>query len=131
MRYLLLVFGQIRAKRMMKAAVLNENKDSFDIEDIQIDSPKGCEVLVEVKASGPARLAAIYFTPAAPCRQTTSISARLLACLFLTRLKQSRCSPIVSRKEAFRRSVEWLQQESAAGKAFIRDSRGARTSSAR
>lgn len=36
----------------MKAAVLNAISGKFDIEEIQIDSPKGCEVLVEVKASG-------------------------------------------------------------------------------
>jgi Zn-dependent alcohol dehydrogenase len=36
----------------MKAAVLNDIKGSFDIENVQIDSPKGREVLVQVKASG-------------------------------------------------------------------------------
>ena len=36
----------------MKAAVLNANKGRFDIEDVSIDSPKGREVLVEVKACG-------------------------------------------------------------------------------
>src|SRR5690349_18444050 len=36
----------------MKAAVLNDMKGSFDIEDVQIDSPQGREVLVQVKASG-------------------------------------------------------------------------------
>ncbi|HIH2744781.1 TPA: Zn-dependent alcohol dehydrogenase [Burkholderia lata] len=36
----------------MKAAVLNSNNGVFSIEDIEIDSPKGREVLVEVKASG-------------------------------------------------------------------------------
>ncbi len=36
----------------MKAAVLNKIDATFDIEDIQIDKPKGREVLVEIKASG-------------------------------------------------------------------------------
>jgi S-(hydroxymethyl)glutathione dehydrogenase/alcohol dehydrogenase len=36
----------------MKAAALNNVKGKFDVEDIQIDSPKGREVLVEVKGSG-------------------------------------------------------------------------------
>ena len=36
----------------MKAAVLNKISETFDIEDIQIDKPKGREVLVEIKASG-------------------------------------------------------------------------------
>jgi S-(hydroxymethyl)glutathione dehydrogenase/alcohol dehydrogenase len=36
----------------MKAAVLNDMKGSFAIEDVQIDAPKGHEVLVQVKASG-------------------------------------------------------------------------------
>lgn len=36
----------------MQAAVLNEVKGTFDIEDIEIDTPIGREVLVEVKASG-------------------------------------------------------------------------------
>lgn len=36
----------------MKAAVLNQIHGRFDIEDIQIDNPRGCEILVEVKASG-------------------------------------------------------------------------------
>jgi len=36
----------------MKAAVLNASNGIFDVEDIQIDQPKGREVLVEVKASG-------------------------------------------------------------------------------
>jgi S-(hydroxymethyl)glutathione dehydrogenase / alcohol dehydrogenase len=36
----------------MKAAVLNDMKGSFDIEEVQIDAPKGREVLVQVKASG-------------------------------------------------------------------------------
>lgn len=36
----------------MKAAVLNKISETFVIEDIQIDKPKGREVLVEVKASG-------------------------------------------------------------------------------
>ncbi|MBF3851475.1 Zn-dependent alcohol dehydrogenase [Burkholderia pseudomallei] len=36
----------------MKAAVLNHADGKFEIEDIDIDAPKGNEVLVEVKASG-------------------------------------------------------------------------------
>ncbi|MBH1449360.1 Zn-dependent alcohol dehydrogenase [Stenotrophomonas maltophilia] len=36
----------------MKAAVLNANDGVFSVEDIEIDAPKGREVLVEVKASG-------------------------------------------------------------------------------
>lgn len=36
----------------MKAAVLNATEGRFDIEDITIDTPKGREVLVQVKASG-------------------------------------------------------------------------------
>jgi len=36
----------------MKAAVLNATGESFAIEEIEIDSPKAREVLVEVKASG-------------------------------------------------------------------------------
>ncbi len=36
----------------MQPAVLNEVKGTFDIEDIEIDTPIGREVLVEVKASG-------------------------------------------------------------------------------
>jgi len=36
----------------MKAAVLNTINGRFDIEDIEIDAPKGREVLVQVKASG-------------------------------------------------------------------------------
>ncbi|GLR67707.1 alcohol dehydrogenase [Acidocella aquatica] len=36
----------------MKAAVLNRLSGVFEIEEIQIDSPRGREVLVEVKASG-------------------------------------------------------------------------------
>ncbi|EOG4615967.1 Zn-dependent alcohol dehydrogenase [Pseudomonas aeruginosa] len=36
----------------MKAAVLNKINGTFDIEDVQIDIPKGREVLVEVRASG-------------------------------------------------------------------------------
>ena len=36
----------------MKAAVLKAVNGRFEIEDIQIDKPKGREVLVEVKASG-------------------------------------------------------------------------------
>lgn len=36
----------------MKAAVLNANDGVFSVEDIEIDHPKGREVLVEVKASG-------------------------------------------------------------------------------
>lgn len=36
----------------MKAAVLNKISETFEIEDIQIDKPKGREVLVEIKASG-------------------------------------------------------------------------------
>ncbi|EMY0635944.1 alcohol dehydrogenase catalytic domain-containing protein [Providencia rettgeri] len=37
---------------MMKAAVLNTPNGLFSIENIEIDHPKGREVLVEVKASG-------------------------------------------------------------------------------
>ena len=40
-------------------------------------------------------------------------------------------SPIVSRQEAFRRSVQWLRGEGAAATALIPGSRGVRTSSAR
>lgn len=36
----------------MKAAVLNKTAQAFEIEDVQIDQPKGREVLVEIKASG-------------------------------------------------------------------------------
>lgn len=36
----------------MKAAILNENNGLFDIEDVEIDTPKRREVLVQVKASG-------------------------------------------------------------------------------
>ncbi|PTA80123.1 Zn-dependent alcohol dehydrogenase [Serratia marcescens] len=36
----------------MKAAVLNASNGIFSVENIQIDKPKGREVLVEVKASG-------------------------------------------------------------------------------
>jgi S-(hydroxymethyl)glutathione dehydrogenase/alcohol dehydrogenase len=36
----------------MKAAVLNKIAATFEVEDIEIDKPKGREVLVEVKASG-------------------------------------------------------------------------------
>lgn len=36
----------------MKAAVLNAENGLFDIEEIQIDGPRGREALVEVKASG-------------------------------------------------------------------------------
>lgn len=36
----------------MKAAVLNANEGRFDIEEVQIDAPRGREVLVEVKACG-------------------------------------------------------------------------------
>lgn len=36
----------------MKAAILNTNNGIFDVEDIDIDTPRGREVLVEVKASG-------------------------------------------------------------------------------
>jgi S-(hydroxymethyl)glutathione dehydrogenase/alcohol dehydrogenase len=36
----------------MKAAVLNKIAETFEVEDIEIDKPKGREVLVEVKASG-------------------------------------------------------------------------------
>lgn len=36
----------------MKAAVLNEFNGTFQIEEIEIDSPRGREVLVEVKACG-------------------------------------------------------------------------------
>ncbi len=36
---------------MMKAAVLNTPNGLFSIENIEIDHPKGREVLVEVKAS--------------------------------------------------------------------------------
>ncbi|NMV38076.1 Zn-dependent alcohol dehydrogenase [Ralstonia insidiosa] len=36
----------------MKAAVLNKPNGIFSIENIEIDSPKGREVLVEIKASG-------------------------------------------------------------------------------
>lgn len=36
----------------MRAAVLNSNNGVFSVEEIEIDRPKGREVLVEVKASG-------------------------------------------------------------------------------
>lgn len=36
----------------MKAAILNELNGTFNVEEIQIDKPRGREVLVEIKASG-------------------------------------------------------------------------------
>src|SRR3546814_10911494 len=36
----------------MKAAILNRIAGTFEVEDIQIDRPRGREVLVEIKASG-------------------------------------------------------------------------------
>src|SRR3546814_5142286 len=36
----------------MRAARLNRSAGTFEVEDIQIDRPRGREVLVEIKASG-------------------------------------------------------------------------------
>jgi Alcohol dehydrogenase GroES-like domain len=43
---------EVEKENTVKAAVLNTINEKFDIEEIQIDSAKGREVLVEVRASG-------------------------------------------------------------------------------